>query len=141
HRDAAKEEAAQKGAAAGTPKPPVKKKEEGQKPINASGHPLVKKLKATVADALLEASEFLGQLSIRISPARIVEVCEALKRDPQTPFNYLSDLTCVHYPDNRAAPFEVVYNLYSISAGERVRLKVALNGEGVESGSALWPSA
>lgn len=138
---AAKEEAAQKAAAAGPPKPPVKKKEEGPKPIDASGHPLVKKLKATVADAVLEASEFLGQLSIRISPARIVEVCEALKRDPQTPFNYLSDLTCVHYPDNRAAPFEVVYNLYSIGANERVRLKVAVNGEGVESVTSLWPSA
>src|SRR5438309_2010165 len=138
---AAKEEAAQKAAAAGPPKPPPVKKKEGPKPIDASGHPLVKKLKATVADAVLEASEFLGQLSIRISPARIVEVCEALKRDTQTPFNYLSDLTCVHYPDNREAPFEVVYNLYSISAGERVRLKVAVNGEGVESVTSLWPSA
>jgi len=138
---AAKEEAARKVAAAGPPKAPVKKKEEGPKPVDASEHPLVKKLKATVADAVLEASEFLGQLSIRINPARIVEVCEALKRDAQTPFNYLSDLTCVHYPDKREAPFEVIYNLYSIAANERVRLKVAVNGEGVDSVTSVWPSA
>src|SRR5437867_7324769 len=138
---AAKEEAARKVAAAGPPKAPVKKKEEGPKPVDASEHPLVKKLKATVTDAVLEASEFLGQLSIRINPPRIVEVCEALKRDAQTSFNYLSDLTCVHYPDKREAPFEVIYNLYSIAANERVRLKVAVNGEGVDSVTSVWPSA
>src|SRR5438105_8264189 len=138
---AAKAEAAQKAAAAGPPKAAVKKKEEGPKPSDASDHPLVKKLKAKVAEAVLEASEFLGQLSIRIGPARIVEVCDALKRDTQTPFNYLSDLTCVHYPDNREAPFEVVYNLYSISKNERVRLKVNTNDEGVESVTSVWPVA
>jgi len=138
---AAKAEAAQKAAAAGPPKAPVKKKEEGPKPSDASNHPLVKKLKAKVAEAVLETSEFLGQLSIRIGPARIVEGCDALKRDTETPFNYLSDLTCVHYPDNREAPFEVVYNLYSISANERVRLKVAVNGQGVDSVTSVWPSA
>src|SRR4026209_2403915 len=32
--------------AAGAPKPPVKKKDEGPKPTDAAEHPLVKKLKA-----------------------------------------------------------------------------------------------
>lgn len=142
-RVAAAKEAAQKAAspAAGAPKPPVKKKEEGPKPIDASNHPLVKHLKETLSDAVIEASEFLGQLSIRIARLRIVEVCNALKADSQTPFEYLSDLTCVHYPDNKEAPFEVVYNLYSISKNERVRLKVNTNGEGVESVTRVWPVA
>src|SRR5437868_147090 len=140
---AAKEAASQKAAAAapGAPKPPVKKKDEGPKPVDAANHPLVKKLKERSAEAVLEASEFLGQLSIRVEASRIVEVCEALKNDADTPFNYLSDLTCVHYPDNRDAPFEVVYQLYSISKNERVRLKVATKSEGIESVTSLWPSA
>jgi len=141
-RVAAAKEAAQKGAAApGAPKPPVKKKEEGPKPVDAGNHPLVKKLRDKLEDAVLEASEFIGQLSIRIQPARVVEVCTALKDDDETPFNYLSDLTCVHYPDQKAAPFEVIYNLYSISKNERVRLKAAVNGEGIESVTSIWPSA
>jgi NADH-quinone oxidoreductase subunit C len=142
-RVAAAREAAQKAGAAapGAPKPPVKKKEEGPKPLDASNHPLVTKLKTKFAEAVIEASEFLGQLSIRIDRARIVEVCDALKTDADTPFNYLSDLTCVHYPDKRDAPFEVVYQLYSIPKNERVRLKVATNGEGVESVTSIWPSA
>jgi len=139
-RVAAAKEAAQKTAPP-PPKPPVKKKEEGPKPVDASGHPLVKRLRAKFPDALTEATEFLGQLSLRVNGPRIVEVCTTLRDDAGNPFNYLSDLTCVHYPDHKDAPFEVVYNLYSISANERVRLKVATNGEGVESVTSVWPSA
>jgi NADH-quinone oxidoreductase subunit C len=139
----AAKEAAQKAAAGapGAPKPPVKKKEEGPKPVDASNHPLVSRLKETVGEAVMEASEFLGQLSIRIQPARIVEVCEQLKSDPETKFDYLSDLTCVHYPDNKDAPFEVVYHLYSISRNDRVRLKAAVNSGGIDSVTGVWPAA
>lgn len=142
-RVAAAKEAAQKTAppAAGAPKAPVKKKEEGPKPVDASDHPLVMRLQETVGESVIEATEFLGQLSIRIARRRIVEVCEALKADSETPFDYLSDLTCVHYPDNREAPFEVVYHLYSISKNERVRLKVNTKDEGVESVTRVWPAA
>jgi NADH-quinone oxidoreductase subunit C len=127
--------------AAGAPKPPVKKKEEGPKPVDASNHALVKKLREHLDGAITEASEFIGQLSIRVSASRIVEVCELLKRDSETPFEYLSDLTCAHYPD-RDAPFEIVYNLYSIKANERVRLKVGIGEEeDVESVTGVWPAA
>ena len=140
-RVAAAKAAAQQ-AAPGQPKAPVKKKEEGPKPVDASGHPLVKKLRAKFDGIVSEASEFLGQLSIRIDPSRIVEVCESLRDDADTQFNYLSDLTCVHYPDRKEAPFEVVYNLYSIPANERVRLKVSVNeADGVDSVTGVWPSA
>ena len=140
-RVAAAKEAAQKSAAPAAPKPPVKKKEEGPKPVDAANHPLVKKLRDKFGAAVVEASEFLGQLSICIEPARIVKVCEALKDDSETPFNYLSDLTCVHYPDNKGAPFQVVYNLYSISKNERVRLNVDTTAEGIDSVTSVWPAA
>jgi len=140
---AAKEAAAQKAGAGApaAPNPPVKKKDEGPKPVDAANHPLVKKLKERLGDGVLEASEFLGQLSIAIEPERIVEACTVLRDDEETQFNYLSDLTCVHYPDNRSAPFQVVYNLYSISKNERVRLNVDTNGAGVESVTSIWPAA
>jgi NADH-quinone oxidoreductase subunit C len=124
------------------PKPPVKKKEEGPKPKDASAHPLAQKLKAGFDGAVSEALEFIGQLSLRIERSRLVEVCEALKEDGKTPFNYVSDITCVHFPDHKEAPFEMVYNLYSIPANERVRLKVSLaSGEGVDSVTGVWPAA
>ena len=137
---AVKESLAGQPAAPGTPKPPVKKKEEGPKPTDASAHPLVNKLKAQFGEAIGEALEFLGQLSVTVDGARIVEICDFLKRDEEIAFDYLSDLTCVHYPDRRAAPFEIVYNLFSISSNERVRLKVRTS-EVVESVTSVWPAA
>src|SRR5437588_8323465 len=77
-RVAAAKEAAQKAAPAtpGAPKPPVKKKDEGPKPVDAGNHPLVKRLSEKLAGAVIEATEFLGQLSIRIAAPRIVEACD-----------------------------------------------------------------
>ena len=138
---AAKEAAQKASPPAGAPKPPVKKKEEGPKPVDASHHPLVKRLREKFADAIGDASEFLGQLSIHVGRERIVDVCNALRTDAETSFDYLSDLTCVHWPDNREAPFEVIYNLYSIAKNERVRLKVATNDDGVDSVTSVWPAA
>ena len=129
-------------AAPGAPKPPVKKKEEGPKPTDASDNKLAKKLKAKFNGVVVEATEFIGQLSIRIEPTRIVEVCDFLKLDSETPFNYLSDLTCVHFPMREEAPLEVVYNLYSISRNERVRLKAGITeAAGIDSVTSVWPSA
>src|SRR4051794_18711048 len=48
------------------PKPPVKKKDEGPKPTDAANHPLVKKLKAQFGDAVGDAVEFIGQLSVNV---------------------------------------------------------------------------
>ena len=128
--------------ASGAPKAPVKKKEEGPKPVDASEHKLVKKLKSRFDGAVGDASEFVGQLSIRIEPARIVEVCNFLRDDPETIFNYLSDLTCVHYPMRQEAPLEVVYNLYSIRRNERLRLKVSITeSSGIDSVTGVWPTA
>lgn len=129
-------------AGPGAPKAPVKKKDEGAKPVDASNNKLVKKLKAKFEGAVLEAVEFIGQLSIRLEPDRIVDVCKLLRDDADTKYNYLSDLTCVHYPLGPERPLEVVYNLYSISRNERVRLKVALaEGASVDSVTDVWPTA
>lgn len=137
---AVKESLTSPPAEPGAPKPPVKKKEEGPKPTDAGAHPLVKKLKNQFGDAIGDASEFIGQLSVTVQGQRIVEICDYLKSYEETPFDYLSDLTCVHYPDRGAEPFEMVYNLFSISTYERVRLKVRTS-ESVDSVTGVWPAA
>ena len=134
--------AADKPAAAGTPKPPVKKKEEGPKPTDASGHPHVKLLKEQFGEAIGEASEFLGQVSVQVDRERLVDVCDYLRTSEETQFDYLSDLTCVHYPERGATPFEVVYNLFSIDLNHRIRLKVQTDETvGVASATSVWPAA
>ena len=136
---AVKDSLATDAAAPGAPKPPVKKKDEGPKPTDAADHPLVKKLKAQFGDAVGDAVEFIGQLSVNVDAAGIVEICDFLRTDSEASFNYLSDLTCVHWP-RTPAPFEIVYNLFAIDANERVRLKARVK-ESIDSVTGVWPSA
>src|SRR6185437_3792103 len=78
----------------------------------------------------------------RIDRESIIKACRLLIADADTPFNYLSDVTCVHYPNQAVTPFDVVYNLYSIEGNTRVRLYVAVDAEhGVESVTSVWPAA
>lgn len=136
------EESAARAPGPPVSKAPVKKKEEGPKPINALGHALVKTLKVKWVDEVVEAWEFLGQLSVRIERTSVWHVCEFLRDDPENGFNYLTDLTCVHLPERAAAPFDLIYNLYSIERNVRVRLKVAVDdAEGAQSVTGVWPAA
>ncbi|HEX8283910.1 MAG TPA: NADH-quinone oxidoreductase subunit C [Pyrinomonadaceae bacterium] len=133
--------AAPAAAGAGVPKPPVKKKDEGPKPVESPDHPLFKRLRERFGESVEGAFTFLGQLSIHVNADSIVEVCKALRDDAETPFDYLSDLTCVHWPEGEDEPFEVVYNLYSISKNARVRVKAFAGEEGIESVTSVWPTA
>lgn len=129
------------GAAAGAPKAPVKKKDEGPKPQDASNHALVKHLCVHFGEAITGAFTFVGQLSVHVRADSIAEVCRALRDHAETPFDYLSDLTCVHWPERDEEPFEVVYNLYSTSENARVRLKANAGEAGIESVTSVWPAA
>ncbi|WP_242394677.1 NADH-quinone oxidoreductase subunit C [Anaeromyxobacter oryzisoli] len=54
---------------------------------------------------------------------RIVEVCQALKDDPELRFNMAPYVTAVDYLGQQPR-FELVYNLYSSSTNRRIRLRV-----------------
>ena len=128
-------------AAAGVPKAPVKKKDEGPKPVESPDHPLVRSLRERFGDAVEGAFTFVGQLSVHVRADSVADVCRHLRDDAETPFDYLSDLTCVHWPERDEAPYELVYNLYSISKNVRVRVKAAAGEGGVESVTGVWPTA
>jgi NADH-quinone oxidoreductase subunit C/D len=57
----------------------------------------------------------------------LVEVCRALRDDPESRFDMLSDLFGMDYPE-RDERFEAVLHLYSVPRGARLRLKVPLPG-------------
>jgi len=89
--------------------------------------------------AIVDASYNLKELTLTIDPARIIEVCELLKRDQ---FSRLAAVTCVDwYP--MEPRFEVVYHLHSISRNERLRLKCKVDGESpaIDSVVSVWKAA
>jgi NADH-quinone oxidoreductase subunit C len=56
-------------------------------------------------------------------------------------FDYLVDVTCVHYPQRELA-FEIVWILYSFPKNERVRVKTSVaDGEEIPTVTDLWRTA
>lgn len=107
-----------------------------------AARPVVRKLEAFHPRALLDASEFRGELTLVVSPDLIRSICEFLRSDSELHFNFLVDVTAVdRYPVEPR--FEVVYHLRSMKTGERVRLKARVPGDNprIESVVGLWPVA
>jgi NADH-quinone oxidoreductase subunit C len=105
-------------------------------------HPALARLLEASASAVNSAKFDRDELTIWVDRSFIREACAILRDDPDCPFNYLSDLTCVDwYPSEPR--FEVVYHLFSIPKKERVRLKTRLDGSSavLESVTSVWPSA
>lgn len=93
------------------------------------------------ADAIQDATEFRGELTLIIAKDALQGICDFLKNDPDLQYNFLSDLTAVDYPE-REKRFEMVYNLYSIPKRWRVRLKVNIGEEeSVPSVTPIWSTA
>lgn len=80
------------------------------------------KLKEQFGEAVLESTEFRGELTLVVPKERIVEVCRFLKFDSELCYDLLSDLCGIdmYTPVKR---FGVIYNLYSLKNKHRLRVK------------------
>ena len=105
-------------------------------------HPALARLLEWNGSAVPEVKFDRDEMTIYVDRPHIREACALLRDNPDFPFNYLSDVTCVdRYPSEPR--FEVIYHLLSIPKKERVRLKVRLDGSSpvVESITSVWPAA
>lgn len=97
-------------------------------------------LKEKYPENVIEVTYSAGEPVVRLGGERFVEIMRVLRDHPELLFDYLSNLTAVHWPE-RAKPFEVVYHLFSISKKHRLTLKVDV-AEGGETPTAcsVWPT-
>ncbi|MDZ4183956.1 MAG: NADH-quinone oxidoreductase subunit C [Desulfuromonadales bacterium] len=102
---------------------------------------VVENLKGKFAASILEVAEFRGETTVIVKKEEIVAICSYLKMSEG--FNFLSDLCGVDYLGKKDDRFMVVYNLYSISTHERLRLKVAVAEKDatVDSVASVWKTA
>jgi NADH-quinone oxidoreductase subunit C len=103
-------------------------------------------LTKTFGDAILGVDRFRGQLSVRVSPDSLFDVCQAFYEDTDLDLRFLSDITSVdwyEHAEEANGRFEVVYNLYSIKHHYRLLLKVRLPGDNpeIKSLTSIWQSA
>ena len=81
-------------------------------------------------------------LTISTSKDSIIEVLAYCKQEESLRFNYLTDITAVHYPNQKEA-FAVVYHLHNLFQNVRIRIKVFLDGENpvIPTATILWKGA
>jgi NADH dehydrogenase I D subunit len=105
-------------------------------------HPLAHRLRHQFGEAILASSEFRGDLAVTLRPDALVPVCRALRDDPDLRFDMLLDVCGVDYL-TRAERFDVVYHLYALDSGHRVRLKVPVpeSQPQVDSVTPIWKGA
>ncbi len=86
-------------------------------------------------------SQLLGEDVLVIPRRALLPVFRTLKAPPFS-FNLLLDLTCVDFVASESR-FEMVYHLYSLNRGRRLRIKVSLPSDNpvIESLSGLWKNA
>lgn len=87
-------------------------------------------------------SEPYGFLTLETDKEHIMDVLEFLRTDSELQFNFLTDITAVHYPDEDKE-FAVVYHVHSMRNGARVRIKVFLEGAypAIPTATTLWNGA
>src|SRR3954463_8494574 len=98
-------------------------------------------LQAEWPNAIVGLSYWVGDWSVIVHPAAILDVARHLRTAPDAAFDTCSDVTATDWPP-RAERFDVVYCLFSTRHRHRVRLKARV-GEGVaiDSVTPVWPSA
>ena len=92
-------------------------------------------------EQLFDVSEPFGLLTFSTTKDRIIDVLSFLKENGKINFNFLTDITAVHYPEKEQ--IAVVYHLHSMVSGIRVRLKVFLNEKNpsIPSATVVWNGA
>ncbi len=122
-------------------------------PPQSPPEPTVTELDTTVADpaaALIEqfppgtitVQEGLDQPTWIVDKSVLAAVARELCDNPATRFDLMLDLCGVDYPE-RAQRFEVVYHLYSLPRGQRLRLKVPVGEDDLSLPSLIpvWKAA
>ena len=105
-------------------------------------HPAVLAVKSSHGSALIEVGSSNGEVWAVVKPDQAVGVLTMLRDDPGLKFDYLSDVTAVHWPGRTNAEFDVVYQLYSMDNKVRFRVKVPLDqDQEADSVVNIWAAA
>lgn len=101
------------------------------------------KLTEKFGDAIINFSEPYGMLSFEAPKDMNLKVLQFLYDDPALGFNFLTDLTAVHYPDDKGRELAVVYHLHNLTENKRIRFKVFtdINTPDVYTATSVFASA
>lgn len=85
---------------------------------------LTSTLKDRFGAEITEFSSYRDQNFVVVKPSSAIPVIEYLKQEAG--YDYLVDLTAVHWPKRTGEEFDLIYILYSFSRNDRVRVKARI---------------
>ena len=110
-------------------------------PIMAPDDGVIDAAKAVIGDALMDARDEVGEVTLVVKREAIATVLQALRDTPGLEYQQLMEIAGVDYPE-RAERFEVVYHLLSLTMNRRIRVKISTDeATPVPSVTSLWPVA
>jgi NADH-quinone oxidoreductase subunit C len=86
---------------------------------------ILEKVTSKFGSKIISSEEQYGMLSITASKDINVDILKYLYDEPELSFQFMTDLTAVHYP-NELLQLCVVYHLHSLTTNTRVRFKFFL---------------
>ena len=99
-------------------------------------------LQTGVAGAVEQVSFYVGDWTVIVPINKLLEAARFLRDNPETGFDFCSDVTASDWPTRTGKRFDVVYCLYSIRHRTRLRLKLrAGEQDPVPSVTGIWPAA
>jgi len=110
-------------------------------PRTASDEGVIDAARKALGDALIDAVERVGEITLTVKRDEITNALKALRDTSGLEYQQLMEIAGVDYPD-RPERFEVVYQLLSLTRNRRLRVKVATDeATPVPSVTGLWPVA
>jgi NADH-quinone oxidoreductase subunit C len=122
------------------PKQPWEEKPIPPEPKDAREHRQVREITTLLPDAVVEAVEFVDQVTVTVPGERIVEICRLCK--DRLDYKFLVDVTAVDWQERPEGRFDVIYWMHRFADSARLRVKVRL-ADGTEIGSVtpVWKVA
>jgi len=111
--------------------------------MSLSNENIKEQLLAKFGEVLTEWNETYNMLSFSSPKDLNLKVLSFLFDEPTLSFQFLTDLTAVHYPDRTGEEIAVVYHLHNLRENTRLRFKVyaPVSQPDVYSATALFSSA
>ena len=101
------------------------------------------KLTEKFGDQVSGFEEPYGMLSFEAPKEMNLKILQFLYDDPALEFQFMTDLTAVHYPHQTGRELAVVYHLHSLTENMRIRFKVFtdINTPDIYTASRLFSAA
>lgn len=103
---------------------------------------VIELLNEKFGNKITDVNEPYGLLTFETTKDVIIDVLKFLKENTVANFNFLTDITAVHYPEKKHG-IAVVYHLHSMVKGIRVRIKVYIDEQHptIPTATSVWNGA